>query len=55
PQDPAAGVELHARLGENVSAGEPLFTIHAESPGELSYALEYAERHPEKIVAVGES
>jgi thymidine phosphorylase len=42
PDDKAAGVELHARLGETVTAGEPLVTVHAESAGELSYAMEYA-------------
>ena len=41
PHDPAAGILLHARLGERVEAGQPLFTLHAESPGELAYALSY--------------
>ncbi|NWG54764.1 MAG: thymidine phosphorylase family protein [Hydrogenophilaceae bacterium] len=42
PDDPAAGVVLHARLGAAVSAGAPLLTIHAEAPGQLEYALDYA-------------
>lgn len=42
PANPAAGLVLHARRGEVVAAGEPLFTIHAESRGELDYALAYA-------------
>ncbi len=37
----AAGVELHARLGARVEAGDRLFTVHAESPGELAYSLDY--------------
>jgi len=42
PDDKAAGIELHVRLGDEVTTGQPLFTIHAESPGELEYALEFA-------------
>lgn len=42
PDDPAAGVVLHARLGEAVVAGAPLVTVHAEAPGQLDYALDYA-------------
>jgi len=42
PDDKAAGVELHARLGDAVIAGRPLVTVHAEAPGELAYALAYA-------------
>jgi thymidine phosphorylase len=42
PDDKAAGVELHVRLGDEVAAGEPLMTVHAEAPGELAYALDYA-------------
>jgi thymidine phosphorylase len=41
PNAPAAGVELHAPLGTHVDAGAPLFTLHAEAPGELAYALGY--------------
>lgn len=41
PQAPAAGLELHHRLGEAVARGEPLYTVHAQTPGELSYALDY--------------
>ena len=53
PDARAAGVELHTRLGAEVSAGEPIFTIHAETPGELDYALDYVnDRHD--IVAIGD-
>jgi thymidine phosphorylase len=38
----AAGVERHKWVGEKVEAGEPLYTIHAETPGELEYALAFA-------------
>ena len=53
PNVPAAGVDLHFRLGERVSKGEPLFDIHAESPGELAYALDYLGSQP-AIVSVGD-
>jgi len=43
PKRKAAGIELHVRLGEEIVTGQPLFTLHAEAPGELSYALEYGE------------
>ena len=43
PDDKAAGVELHVRIGHAIAAGEPLCTVEAESPGELDYALDYAE------------
>jgi len=42
PRDPAAGLVLHARLGSSVEIGQPLFTVHAESAGQVEYALAYA-------------
>ncbi len=42
PDTKAAGVELHVRLGEEVRTGQPLCTLHAETAGELNYALDYA-------------
>jgi thymidine phosphorylase len=42
PDDPAAGVVMHARLGDVIMAGAPLVTIHAEAPGQLDYARDYA-------------
>lgn len=47
PQSPAAGVDLHVRLGQRVQRGAPLYTIHAEAPGELEYALAFAGNHPD--------
>jgi thymidine phosphorylase len=54
PRAPAAGVELHARLGDSVRAGDPLLTIHAEAPGELEYARGYLTLNPQ-IISVDES
>ena len=45
PAAPAAGATVHARLGDRVAAGQPLYTLHAETPGELDYALEFAASH----------
>ncbi len=47
PEDKAAGVELHVKAGDTVVRGQPLCTVHAESPGELAYALNYAEANPD--------
>jgi len=41
PQDAAAGAVIHVRLGDDVAKGQPLFTLHAQSSGELAYALAY--------------
>lgn len=49
PQDPCAGLELHVKLGQRVEAGQALFTIHAESSGELGYARTFVEGGPEIV------
>lgn len=46
PHDPAAGIEFFARLGTQVSKGQLLYRIHAESKGALSYSLSYARSIP---------
>jgi thymidine phosphorylase len=53
PGAAAAGVEMHVKLGDRVQRGQALFTLHAEAPGELAYAIEYLAAHP--LVTVGES
>jgi thymidine phosphorylase len=42
PDAKVAGVEVHVSLGDDIDRGQPLYTIHAETPGELEYALAYA-------------
>ena len=42
PDDKAAGVDLHVTVGDTVTAGQPLCTVHADAPGELAYAFDYA-------------
>jgi thymidine phosphorylase len=46
PGSPTAGIELHAKLGDPLHRGTPLFTLHAQAPGELAYAKRYLETHP---------
>lgn len=54
PHDPVAGVDFHAALGTHVVRGQPLFTIHAQTTGELSYALDYARGQVDMVI-VGEA
>ena len=53
PDDKAAGIDMHVRTGDLVATGQPLCTVHADSPGELAYAFDYAEANPD-IIAIGE-
>ena len=54
PDDKAAGVELHTRVGALVQTGEPLCTVHADASGELAYAFDYALSNDD-IFMIGES
>src|SRR5262245_40106362 len=54
PDDKAAGVDLHVAVGDPVASGQPLCTVHAEAPGELAYAFDYAAANHD-IIAIGES
>ena len=47
PRQKAAGLAMHFRLGDHVTNGQPLFTVHAEAKGALDYALEYAAANPD--------
>ena len=53
PDAKAAGVELGVKVGSLVAVGPPLCTVHAEAPGELAYALDYAAANP-GIISIGE-
>jgi thymidine phosphorylase len=54
PAAKAAGIDVHVELGAVVQKGEPLYTIHAETRGELEYALDFQRRQPE-VFTVGAS
>ena len=49
PSAPAAGIELQIRLGDIIELGSPLFILHAETLGELQYAIEFLNAHPDAI------
>ena len=40
-------------LGDYVQRSQPLYTIHAEAPGELAYALEFLGRQGD-VFAISE-
>ncbi len=44
PEAKAAGVQMAVRLGDEIDRGQPLLHVHAETTGELAYALDYAAR-----------
>ncbi|MGE0333893.1 MAG: thymidine phosphorylase family protein [Gammaproteobacteria bacterium] len=44
PEAKAAGVHMAIRLGDEIDRGQPLLNVHAETAGELAYALDYAAR-----------
>lgn len=54
PRAPAAGISVHVKLGQRVEPGQPLYTLHAQTPGELAYALSYIQVQPE-IFTITES
>ncbi|WP_328905459.1 thymidine phosphorylase [Streptomyces sp. NBC_00234] len=39
PVQAGAGVELHAKPGDSVTAGQPLLTLHTDTPEKFAYAL----------------
>jgi thymidine phosphorylase len=41
PSNPAAGIRLHANVGDSVDTKQPLFSLYCESTGERDYALEF--------------
>lgn len=53
PLSRSAGLECRLRIGDVVEAGAPMFNVHAQSPGELEYALRFAERHRD-IFTIGD-
>ena len=50
PDSPEAGVDFRIQLKEKVESGQPLFTIHSNSPGELEYAYEYYRNNSQDII-----
>ena len=50
PGRATAGIECRVRVGNAIDAGQPLFHVHAQTRGELEYALQYAAAHPDIFV-----
>jgi thymidine phosphorylase len=55
PTAPSAGLDMHVQPGDVVARGQPLFTVHAASPGALAYALEYAAAPAEAVHVMEEA
>lgn len=51
PGNLAAGLTLAVRAGDRVERGQPLFRLHADSRGEIAYALDYWSRAPAFTIA----
>jgi thymidine phosphorylase len=49
PNAPLAGLKMHVRLGDKVEQGQSLLTLFAQAQGELDYALDFYNSHPEAI------
>ena len=49
PMSAAAGLELHVKVGDRIAFGDTLLSIHAESAGELAYAMNYLDRQADVI------
>lgn len=49
PNAQLAGLKMHVRLGDKVEQGQGLLTLYAQAQGELDYALDFFNHHPEAI------
>lgn len=52
PQYKSAGILLNAHLGKQIEENQLLYTLYAESKGELNYALEYKNNHNDIITII---
>lgn len=50
PLSRRAGLVCRTRIGDCIHAGMPLFEVHAETTGELEYALSFVDAHADIIV-----
>jgi thymidine phosphorylase len=55
PNTPCGGLYMHVQPGAVVERGQPLFTVHAATPGALAYALEYAGAPAEAVHVMEEA
>lgn len=52
PGSKAAGARMHVKVGDVVETGQPLFELHAETKGELEYALAYVRANPDVVTVM---
>jgi thymidine phosphorylase len=52
PRAQSAGVEFHAPVGCKIETGQPVYTVHAETGGELDYALEFVRESNDRIISI---
>jgi len=45
PEFKSSGIKLNVHLGNTIKKGQLLYTIYAEAPGELKYAMNYLNAH----------
>ena len=50
PNSLEAGIDFQVQLKQNVESGQPLFTLHANSPGELEYAYAYYQHNKDSLI-----
>jgi thymidine phosphorylase len=53
PGRKTAGVDLLVRPAQRVESGEPLYAIHAETPGELAWARDFVRSGTTPILIGG--
>lgn len=54
PEAAEAGVDFLVKLKQRVEKGQPLFTIHSNTPGELEYAYAYYIQNQQQIIKLND-
>lgn len=54
PEAKVAGVDLHVTIGQRVEKGQPIYSVHAQTHGELAYALAYIENNDDPVMVAGD-
>lgn len=52
PQSRSAGIILIVQLNKKIEKGQLLYTLFAESKGELNYALKYEKNHHDDLLTI---
>jgi len=52
PQSKTAGIVLNVHLGEKIEKSQLLYTLYAESQGELNYAMGYKNNHNDILTII---